>query len=101
MLIFPPFHLRWNSARLHYQHGEDTGQDDFIIDSSHAACRSGINETHLWEKQNCAASPLNCDELQNERSKCLRLKIMQEAMQFVRKTARQRQEEDKTLQDNL
>lgn len=30
IVIFPPFHLHWNSARLYYQRGEDTIQDDSI-----------------------------------------------------------------------
>lgn len=53
MLIFPPFHLRWNSARAHYQRGGDTGQDELIIHLVTPLVGLALMSYIFKEKQNC------------------------------------------------
>lgn len=61
MLISPPFHLRWLSARLHYQRGGDSVQNDSI----RYLVTALVGTAFLWDvsvrkkKQNSAAVAWN------------------------------------------
>lgn len=53
IFIFPPFHLCFNSSRLHYQHGEDTMQDSLALHLSHVTSWNDICEIMFRKEKPC------------------------------------------------